>query len=309
MTKELNFFMINNSMKKVKAFFYVFLKSLIPQKKYYQHLIRTPFKFSFKYFVSLVIFLNLIFIIGLINRYSYKKIVDWLYGIRKTLSEYPPNLLIFVKNGYLYTNINHPYFFWLKINDKKKLLVSVIETTDKKIINDLHSPLVLTKDQLIVKNPNNYQTVSVFKLRELPEFAINRQLTYQAISIIDLFVKNLFWYFLIAVFLTVLFLPLISFLITSLYLLIASVLVFLYFKFFEKRHFHFKKVFQISFHAITLPLTLKYLIIILPINLFLFKKYFFTTSSMILPFLVVVTFTLFTLIGVLKAYNHRYLKQ
>lgn len=296
--------MINNSMKKVKAFFYVFLKSSIPQKKYYQHLIKAPFKFSFKYFVSLVIFLNLIFIVALINQYSYQKITNWLYGIKKTLIEYPSNLLIFVKNGYLNTNADHPYFFWLKINDKKRLLVSVIETADKKVINDLPSPLILTKTELIVKNPNNYQTVSVLKLKELPEFTINKQLTNQVVFTIDSFLRNLHWYFLTAVFLVILILPFISFLITGLYLLIASVLVYLYFKFFQNRHFHFKKVFQISFHAITFPLTLEYLMMILPINLFLFNKYFLATSSIILPFLVVATFTLFTLIGVLEAYSN-----
>lgn len=295
--------MINNRMKKVKAFLYIFIKSLLPQKKYYKQLVKTSFKFSLKYFSALIILLNLIFSIYIFNLYSYQKIYNFVNNIRKSLAAYPSDLSIFIKKNNLFTNNNRPYFLWLKENEKKRLLLSIIENADKQTVDNLHSIIILNKEKIIIKNPNNFQIISTFNINEVPELIIDRKFVDQISISLQSLLAKLHWYYLLFALIIVLMLPLISFIIISLYLLTASFLVYTYFKFFRRRHFHFKKVFQISFHAVTLPLVLEYLIFVSPINFFGSKL---SLSPFIFPLLIIIIFSLFISLGVLEAYNHNH---
>ena len=304
LTKKLNFYMINNRMKKVKAFLYIFIKSLLPQKKYYSQLVKTPFKFSLKYFSILIILLNLIFLIYLFNFYSYQKIYNFVNNLKKSLETYPSNLAIFIQKNNLFTNNNRPYFLWLKENEKKRLFLAIIETNDKQIIDNLHANIILSKEQITIKNPNNYQTISTININEVPELIIDKKFVGQINNFLQSLLVNLHWYYLFFALVVVLLSPLISFIVLNFYLLIASFFVYAYFKFFKKRHFHFKKVFQISLHAITLPLVLEYLAFFSPNIFFGLKVSLSLSSPFIFPLLMIVIFTLFTSLGVLEAYNH-----
>lgn len=295
--------MINNRMKKVKAFLYIFIKSLIPQKKYYKQLVKTPFKFSLKYFSVLIILLNFIFSIYLVNSYSYQKIYNFINKLKKSLATYPSDLSIFIKKNNLFTNNNRPYFLWLKENEKERLVLSVIENTDKQTVDNLHSIIILTKEKIIIKNPNNYQLISTFDINEIPELIIDKKSVEQINNFLQSLLTNLRWYYSLATLMIILILPLISFTVLNLYLLIASFLVYSYFKFFRRRHFHFKKVFQISFHAITFPIVLEYLTFVSPINFFGSRVSLFI-SPFIFPLLLLLIFILFISIAVLEAYNH-----
>ena len=299
MTLTFYLFMINIKMKKVKAFFYIFFKSLIPNDSYYTKILRIRFIFSFKYFISLIVFLSLLLGFSLLLRYSPKKINLWLKSINSALTNFPSDLNIFIDKGYLISSYNRPYFFWL--NDDKgrlKLIFVIDENASVEKIDQYQTKALLTKTDLFIKKAGEIEKIP---LSSFSQIVINKETLktiHDRLSWIEKYSYIL--YFFIFIFILVLIFSL-SFLINFFYLFLASLLVFVLLKLKPKRKYHFKKIIQIGFHAATLPFFLNYLgfsfAYFLPLGVRLPIK----LPSFPLLFLFVLI--IFVIVGVYKAYH------
>ncbi len=286
-------------MKKVKAFFYIFKESFIPNNSYYKKITKTPFLFSLKYFFSLLVFLNLILLIYLLNLFSYNKISTFLTSFTDSLKSFPKELVIIKKNNNLLTNFNRPYLFWVKIKNNQILLFTINETADDKFIKESPSTIIFTNQFLIIQAPLNRNS-SQIPLSTVKDFRIDKNTVENIIPIFEKLRKDLLLFYVFIFILLFLVLNIMSFLITSLYLLISSFFVYIYFKIRYKRHFHYKKTIQIAFHTITFALVIEYLFFLIPLPLRLTYQWLISLT----PFLFILVSSLITGTGVWVAYNN-----
>jgi len=302
LTFILYLFMINLKMKKVKAFFYIFLKSLIPNYSYYTKILKIRFLFSFKYFVSLIVFLNFLLGVSLLYRYSPQKINFWLKSVDLALVNFPSDLNIFIDKGYLISSYNRPYFFWLRDEkDRLKLVFVIDESASEEKINQYQTKALLTKTDLFIKEAGKVKKIPLSSFNQI---IFNKE-TLEIIRQRLFFIEKFFYIFYFFIFLFIfVFTFLFSFLINLFYLFIASLLVFVLLKLKPEKKHHFKKVFQISFHAATLPLFLDYLIFSFPY--FLPLRLSLPIKLPPFPLLFLFLLIIFVIVGVYEAYynNH-----
>lgn len=236
-------------MKKVKTFFHDFLGSLFPQPPYYHKLLRTPFSVSVKYFLVLVLLVNFVFfaVSGLMVKngrfVTFKRLTT-------ALADFPDNLSIHMENGMLTTSYDHPYFIWTK-NDENKMLLGVIDENalpDK--IQEYPTDVLLTRQALVIKQAEQPEVIPYGSAT----FTVNKQTVASFLNVIETVRPVL--YLLIGLFVFVLF-PLFTFGAGLLYLAFLSLICFLIFKLYTKRH-TYKKTLQLSLHAVTVPIIVKH---------------------------------------------------
>jgi hypothetical protein len=302
LTFALYLLMINLKMKKVKAFFYIFFKSLIPNYSYYTKILKIRFLFSFKYFVSLIVFLNFLLGVSLLYRYSPQKINFWLKSVDSALANFPSDLNIFIDKGYLISSYNRPYFFWLRDEKERLKLVFVIdESASEEKINQYQTKALLTKTDLFIKEAGKVKKIPLSSFNQI---IFNKE-TSKIIRQRLFFIEKFFYIFYFFIFLFILVSTfLFSFLINLFYLFIASLLVFVLLKLKPEKKYHFKKVFQISFHAATLPLFLDYLSFSFPY--FLPVRVHLPIKPLPFPLIFLFLLIIFVIVGVYEAYynNH-----
>jgi len=294
-------------MQKVKAFFNIFFKSLLPNPLYYRKLLNTRFLFSFKYFISLIFFLNLILIGNLLIRYSPLKINYWLNQINLNLSQFPSDLNIVIDKGFLISSYDRPYFFWLKDNKNRLRLIFVIdESAVPEKINQYQSMALLTKTDLVIKKK---QEIHKIPLSSFEQIIINKQIVNVFAQKISFFKKILYpIYFLVFILLIIIILTS-SFFINLIYLSLASMVAFLFLKLKPlkpEKKYHFKKIFQISLHASTLPLLIDYLMFNFPP--FLPIKVRLPINPFPFPLLFLFLLTTFIFFGAYEAYYNDHLQ-
>ncbi len=287
--------------RKVKTFLHIFLRSLIPHTLYYSKILKAPFSFSFKYFLAMLFILNIFFIGSFFIRYNPKKIHSLLSSFSVSLSSYPSDLIISVKKGRLITNNNRPYLLWLDYQDKKNLLLVIDETATPKKIQLYKSSLLFTSNEVVIRDMKT-NTLSTLPINYLDDQKITGENIYQVIKTIN--ASLLFFPLLYSIFIAILvgLLPVASFLITSLYLLFSSCIVYLVYKFFAKKHFRFKKIIQVSFHAATFPLFLDYVLIILRPTIRMGTGVFLPLRQIPFPLLFLTVLAFFVAVGVYEAH-------
>lgn len=286
-------------MKKVKAFFYIFKESFIPNNSYYKKITKTPFLFSLKYFLLLLTFFNFILLIYLLNLFSYNKIRSILSSFTDSFQSFPKELVIIKKGNNLLTTLNRPYFFWIKSKNNQILLFTINETADDSFINKSLSNVILTNQHLIIKSPFN-QTLSKIPFSIVKDFYIDKNIVENIVPFFEKLKENLLLIYILVFILLFFLLEAMSFLITTTYLLVSSFFVYLYFKIRHKRHFHYKKILQLSFHAITFILSIEYLFFLIPSPLKLTSQWLISLT----PFLFILISSLITGASVWIAYNN-----
>ena len=124
--------------------------------------------------------------------------------------------------------------------------------------------LLTAKDLVFNKPKDKNQSFSTIPLNQISPLVISKQDVNQLVNYINnkLIKRFYFIYFLLA-FLFISLSVLFSILITLPYLFLASFINFLLYRLIFKKKVHFKKIFQIGLHAITLPLLLDYFLIII----------------------------------------------
>ncbi len=290
-------------MKKVKTFFHVFVNSLLPQANYYKKILKTHFDFSLRYFIGLIIILNVLFVINIYSRYSYPTIGRLTDSAIKGLKNIPEDLQIYLNKGLFFTSYSRPYFFWIDDQKSIKLLFVIDETAYPQKINTYGASAMITSKEVVIginkKEPitlplNDYWPVKmIIDHQEITKITDSLVQFRQWLTVIY---TALFLVLLIAI-------PLISLLTIGCYLIAACLVIYFVFSMFIRKKIHFKKVVQISFHSFTLPLILDYATIIFqPFNWLGNFTQFTVKPSFLLPFLFFLMIIVFVFAGAYEAY-------
>lgn len=232
--------MIKELMIKIKD---IFINSLIPNSKFYKTILKKKFYFSFLYFFAFLFVLNLLMfsIIALkinlgLNLKNFKQLIN-------TLDTLPKNLIININNGYLSTNQTMPILFW---KENKKLIAVIDESATNEKINQYKTNVLLTSTNIVFNDRlKNYTAIPYTKsdIKITKEEIVNLKSTI--LKVIPLIIALASFYFIILnpFFITIFLL---------IYLSFISLVAFLIYKSKIKK-ITFKKILQISLHAVTLP--------------------------------------------------------
>lgn len=262
--------------RKVKAFFSIFIDSLIPQPREYRSFIHRQFLFSFKYIsIYILILSSTLFFIYCIKIQPFSLISD----ISKSLSSFPNDLTISIKNGTVLKNYNRPYLMWLDHARKKSLLFMVEEQyPDQRLLDEFKPMIFLTQHMVIFRlNP----TSGIYNLTDKN----NILLTKNWFNTNSKYIKILLILFLPAAAVTFLFFifSLISIL-TAISLMVLSLVGYILLH--KLRHKHsFQKILQVGIHSSTLPLLLTVVIMAVqpklsfPLYLFLILNLLFIGTA------------------------------
>ncbi len=251
-------------MKKVKSFLKIFLNSLLPDVAYYHKILNISFFRSFKYLVTLILVLNSIFTLSLAIRFNPYVVKDILSGVITSIDKFPNNLAIFINKGNLLTTYDRPYFFWLDYDSKKKLIFVVDKNANPEKINQYGSKVLLTSNLMVI---SDFQKQLIAPLQKLSDQTINKKSTLPYLKNVLLKVRD--WFpvlYILSIIVSFVVFSLVSLVTILFYLILASLINLLLFRFKILRHVTLKKILQTSFYAITLPLTLDYLLMIFKIR-------------------------------------------
>ena len=128
-------------MKKVKHILTTFFHSFIPQDIYYPKLLHTRLNFSIKYYIVFIIVCSCIFTVVVFYRYSPSRITRYKNAIVHSLSSFPDNVIIRIKDGILESNQNKPLFLWIYQGDKP-LFVFMANTKDSFSLKNTPVPIL-----------------------------------------------------------------------------------------------------------------------------------------------------------------------
>lgn len=237
-------------MKYLKNFFRTFGSSLFPTDKFYQSIPEHKLSFSLKYFLTLVvlisIFSNLV-TFGVF--YPKKSIDDQKMGVEEFLNSYPKDLKVSIEEGTLVTNKKKPLKFWW--TGVANPLLVIDETADLQKMVNYKSLIVLNDTQMLAKkyNSNKSELAPIGKDVNLKFDYSHIQYAKKTINEIYTLMPFLWVILLVLIYLVV---PVILTAIKITYLILASGLIFLIFKFISPK-LEFFKVFQLSLHSSTLP--------------------------------------------------------
>lgn len=210
----------------------------------------------------LIVAFNLGFLLFLGVKHNPSKINSLLTTLSANLSKYPDNLVVNLYKGRLVTNYNRPYLLWLDNQDNKDLLLVIDETATPKKITSYNASILLTSQNLVTLNSKT-NAFSTLPLNYFSNQKITKEKVNQLVQIVDKTRGFLIFFYPVVFLLLAAVVPMTSLIVTLAYLFIASVIVFLVFKLFLRKHFHFNKIFQVSLHAITFPLLLDYSIMVI----------------------------------------------
>src|SRR3989338_1929161 len=258
LTFKYSFSIIIRMTSKVKTFFHIFTGSLIPRSIYYHKIPHVRYRFSGLYFFFLIVFLNAIFTGFVVIKMNPFRVQQVTQSLLTALENYPNNLTIKIQNGSMTTNSDKPYLLWLDYQDKKHLLVVVDQEASPSKISEYNSFLLLTGNEIVYWN-RNYCSKQIGTV----SYPFNEEITIQTVkriqnAIIKLVTILLLSYPSLAILLFLLF-TVSSFVVTLGYLLIASAGVYLLFGLLKKKNrLPFRKMFQISLHAVTPPFVFNY---------------------------------------------------
>lgn len=162
--------------EKLKAFWHVFSNSII-KPSYYNELLKTPIKFTFKYYFLLGTILISIVATSTTIQFSPKAQKTIVESIEKAVSMYPKDLVITAKSGSLNINQQEPYF--LKApeefnNIESEYEIENIVVFDKKgTVGDFmnYKTLALVNEKnILIKGVDKME---VYPVKNMPDGAID----------------------------------------------------------------------------------------------------------------------------------------
>ena len=246
-------------MKKIRTFLHIFRNSAL-RPKYYREVLKAPFKFSLKYFLSLFLFLTLLTVIT-ISIFLIQKGYPFLEQVKTQAPQfYPAELEIHIKDGQLTSNMPGPYFIPLNpdffpeeikkgLNNQPLQNVVVIDTQAQPTdIRKYQTFALLTQTDVAFFGDRG--EIRIQSLEEIKDFSLNRQ-------IIDNLWRKITPYFPYIIpgliILTLIFLPTLTILGRFIYLLFFSITTLILARLWKNKEINYKKALQINLHALTLP--------------------------------------------------------
>ncbi len=244
-----------------------FLKKIgssIYNPAFYSDLLTTPFKKSLKYFLGLVLVIVLISTALLsVQLVPEANAFVSTLGV-KVLSQYPDGLEVTIKKGVASTNMPEPYI--VKIPEEAKSSQSptsqqfenavVFDTTHEFSVarfEEQKTFALVTKDMFVYKDKDGKITLQ--SLSKIPDVVITKALITKWVTKLTPLLSKLTFVLPVLIFIG-LYLAYVSKLI---YFLIAALLVWIVAKI-KGVQIGYKKAYQITLHAFTLPLVLTFLL-------------------------------------------------
>ena len=295
---------IKLGMKKIKTFFHVLTNSAIPHREYYKKIQRTPFRFSLTYFFFLVFITQFIVMTIVFTRI-------WLFegsfgsfktNVTQMFDSFPQDLVVTIKNRRLFTNYNYPFIAWFNYHNIPFPIVAVDEYANAGKIQEYDSFVLLHAEGITTQTQKDLNT---YPFEKNTTYVINKEKVNT--------LKNFFLYWFSLVFplavllffiLTISIVPFAYFIGTLIYLVVLALVVSIAAKL-SYQHIHYKKVLQISFHAITLPFILNNITFLIMPHRPIFKLWPGTQLAVQLRFswLFLVIYFLFFVVAVYEVYG------
>jgi len=249
-------------MNKIKRFFQNLVSSIV-DFSYYKKIVESKFSFSLKYIFFLLVLLQLIgSIILAINIASYlPKVPSFTANLKKmAIRFYPDDLIVRFNNGRVSTNVLEPYNIDIPGQKMAKHLVTIDTKANIEDINKYNTFVLVTKNAVVYPDKN-----SSYKVQLLDQikgnFIINKELYNKILPKLFIYLKYIPLVLCSIMAIVVIFGPVFSasfvLLGLAIYLLIGALIIFIFAKIFS-RDLGYKKIYQLSFHAITLPLIISY---------------------------------------------------
>lgn len=256
-------------MKKIKAAFYVFYKSLTDEN-YYKDIIKMDLGFSIKYIFVLALLATAITL--------PKTVKPLLTDFKETLDSistalvnfYPEDLVITVKDGEIFINQPEPYFVELPgdLNNFERedgsypryLVVfdSLGELSDLETYNTI---VLVNRKNILVKESNS---IEVYPLKDAPDTEITKEKFVEGYMKVDAFIKVLPYLVLVIV---VVFSLIYYFGFRLVYLFLVGFVLYLIGKNIKNQNLEYKKYYMVAIHAMTMPLLVEVLTSVLSINM------------------------------------------
>ncbi|MFZ5424280.1 MAG: DUF1189 family protein [Patescibacteria group bacterium] len=247
-------------MKKIKAFFYVYIKS-ITSIDYYKDLTKVGFGFSFKYFVILAALAAIVASVG-ISLPASKSINEAVNkGLDSLVNHYPEDLEITIKEGLLSINKPEPYIVKFpeeltqdseEFKDQNLIVFDSEGTIDD--LENYNTVILVNRKNILVNNPEATGTdqIRVLPLRDFEEGTLNKETVMYLINefrplakfipyIVFTAIAGAMIFYFFAYRLTYLLV------VTAILMLVGNIV---------KVKLQFSKYYQIGLHAMTLPLTI-----------------------------------------------------
>lgn len=245
----------SKQMKKLRAFFYSFKRSLV-SPDYYRDVIKTKFSFSLKFFLFSCFLLSLI--LGTVYSLSAQPALNkFVLELKRLPGYYPENLVIEIKNGQVNTNQKEPFFVPLppfpgegaEIKPPFTNLLVIDTQAEIGEIKKYQTAALLTKDSLVIRTAEQTQELRAYPLDNIKDFTLDENLIqtlWQKISIYFKYMVPLATTFIfLGLFIG---LPLSKFI----HLVIFSLITLIFAKILKAK-LSYKKSLQVNLHAFILP--------------------------------------------------------
>ena len=262
-------------MRRIKTFIKTFKRSLT-EPSYYQDILTAKLSFSFKYLFALLFFVSLI--VGVSLSIKILKLIPqtpkFVESTKSFMVEtYPKELKLTLKEGKITTNVKEPYFIDLA-EDKKaaikpfKHFIAISTKGNPEDVKSLDSLFLLTGENLIVSEgtaSGNYRVVSLNNvLSKIPNgVSMDKTLFTGVLDKFTPYVLKTLPRIIIGISILILiFYPLLrgtfGFIFEAIFLLPASFVLFVGAKVLKK-NLSFAKMYQMSLHGATVPVTLSFI--------------------------------------------------
>ena len=271
-------------MKKIKAFFYVFRKSLT-SFEYYKDILDTSFSFSIKYLAVLAMLATIV-TVGITSVTEVPKINGWIYDQKNNLLDlYPNDLEITVNNNEWSINEEEPFEIKTPdymFDDGGNIPSNLIILNHEGTINDFEDSdtmVLVNKSNMLVKSETKFE---VYSLENLPNGTFTKQNFIETLDQVDgvvryvpvifVLVAGIFLFFYYFIYRLVYLLP------VAMTLLIVNMFV--------KPDVEFKHLYRIALHSMTAPLLIDMLLRILSINVTIPIPWFFFLNVVLGAFVI-----------------------
>ncbi|MEK7470782.1 MAG: DUF1189 family protein [Patescibacteria group bacterium] len=282
-------------MAKLKTFYRTFVKSLT-KPAYYKDILSAKFSFSLKYLALLLFLISIFgaFRIALGMQDLKPNLPGFIEKEKKVVvNVYPDKLVITLKSGKIFTNVREPYFIEMPEDGRDLGLTAshlvAIDTKGKaEDFQKYNSLVLLTSESAVVSDGQSGFKVYPLRdiLKDVPDGAELNKTIYTALTSQLLpYLDKLPGYLTILAMVAVIFWPFLATLFSlsghMFYLVFAAFILLLITKV-MKKNLTYRKVYQLSLHALTLPILISF-------ALSLYGKFVpFLFTAILIVFMIVV---------------------
>lgn len=247
-----DFSIIIGRMKKVKAFFSIFVNSILPHEPYYSKILHFRFSKSLIYFLSILSLVYLAFLFKTVMHLRNTSLDAYKSCVARSFETIPANYYLYLSRGILSTSSDKPLFIWQSCFTKHPSLLAVIDER-----GHIDNFTLYQTNILLTGNDLGYGRKAIFLKRPLgmfpnPEVKYNKYDLLRWNSALFDTAKHFLPYALVFLLLIT---PLILVVGGVATVCLSSIFTVMFYGAFKKKY-HFKKVVQLGFHAATLPVML-----------------------------------------------------